>query len=136
MTGETVTIVLPLPPRVLSPNHMVGSRRGRFAKAAAARKYREIAREATLATGVESGPWEHATIQATFYHATRRRRDDVNALASLKPAYDGIVDAGLIEDDDSKHLTTLPAGFGLDKTCPRVELKIGWIACRDGSTNG
>jgi len=107
---------------------MVGSRRGRFAKAAAARKYREIAREATLATGIESGPWEHATIQATFYYATRRRRDDVNALAMLKSAYDGIVDAGLLIDDDSTHLTTLPARFEVDRAWPRVALVATTVA--------
>jgi hypothetical protein len=40
----------------------------------------------------------------------------------LKSAYDGVVDAGLLVDDDSEHLTTLPASFAIDRDCPRVEL--------------
>jgi hypothetical protein len=93
-------------------------------KAAAAKRYRRLAREAATALGVESGPWSRATVQATFYHAQARRRDDVNHLAMLKPAYDGIVDAGLLADDDSEHLTTLPARFALDRECTRVELLV------------
>jgi hypothetical protein len=41
----------------------------------------------------------------------------------LKPAYDGIVDSGLLIDDDSEHLTTLPASFEIDEVS-RVELFI------------
>jgi len=113
-----------LPPACLSPNRPPASRRGRFAKAAATKKYRREAREAAQAEGIESGPWEHATIAATFYHRQRRRRDDVNALGTLKAAYDGIVDSGLLVDDDHEHLTTLPATFAIDKEAPRVELVI------------
>lgn len=124
MTGETVFIVLPLPPAILSPNNKHGSRGGRFARAAASKKYRRTASELTTALGIETGPWKRATIAATFFHKTKRRRDDVNHLAMLKSAYDGIVDAGLLEDDDSEHLTTLPAAFAIDKDFPRVELVI------------
>jgi hypothetical protein len=42
----------------------------------------------------------------------------------LKAAYDGIVEAGLLVDDDSAHLTTLPAAFDIDRDTPRVELTI------------
>jgi len=117
---ESATIILRLPNRALSPNARVHH----FARAAATKKYRKEAREATAAQGIDSGPWERATIAATFYHKTARRRDDVNAMAMLKPAYDGIVDAGLLVDDDHEHLTTLPASFALDKQEPRVELVI------------
>lgn len=121
--SESVAIILPLPPAVLSPNRPCGSRGGRFARAAAAKKQRRLAREAIEAQRIESGPWEHATVKATFVHATKRRRDDVNHLAMLKAAYDGIVDAGLLVDDDSSHLTTLPCSFALGRE-PRVELLI------------
>lgn len=121
---ETATIILPLPPRVLSPNCPAGSHGGRFARAAASKRYKRLACEATEALGIATGPWEQATIRATFYHSISRRRDDVNHLAMLKPAYDGIVAAGLLVDDDSVHLTTLPATFETDKGSPRVELTI------------
>ena len=119
---ESVTIILPLPPAVLSPNRPAGTRGGRFARAAAAKRYRKLARCAAEDTQITTGPWERATVAAAFYHKQNRRRDDVNHLAMLKSAYDGVVDAGLLVDDDAEHLTTLPASFAIDRECPRVEL--------------
>jgi hypothetical protein len=121
---ESVLIVLELPNPCLSPNRPPGSIGGRIRKASAAKRYRRLAREAAEAEGISSGPWEQATIRATFFHRTRRRRDDVNFLAMLKPAYDGIVDSGLLADDDAEHLTTLGASFELDREAPRVELRL------------
>jgi hypothetical protein len=85
-------------------------------------KYRRLAKEATEAAGIVSGPWKHVTVAAVFFHSQRRRRDDINYMAMLKPVYDGVVEASLLVDDDSEHLTTLPARFELDRQCPRVEL--------------
>ena len=130
MTGETATIILPLPPSILSPNHPPCSRNGRFAHAAAAKRYRRLACEATKAEDI-AGPWERATVAATFFHKTDRRRDDVNHLGMLKPAYDGIVEAGLLVDDDSEHLTTLPAQFRIDRENPRVELRLARVCGSD-----
>lgn len=121
---ETVTIILPLPPSILSPNRPQFTPGGRMARAAAAKRYKRLAGEAVLADGISTGPWERATIQAAFYHKQTRRRDDVNHLAMLKPAYDGLVAAGLLADDDSEHLTTLPATFAVDRECSRVELTV------------
>lgn len=119
--ADTVTIILPLPPAILSPNKHVGSRGGRFAFAAATKKYRCVAKEAAEAQQAAFG-WQRATVQLTFWHRQRRRRDDVNFAASMKAAYDGIVEAGLVVDDDSEHLTTRTTLFGIDKDHPRVEM--------------
>lgn len=118
---ESVVIVLPLPSRILSPNCPAGTRGGRFARAAAAKRYKRLALLATeeAANGMT---WERATILARFYHKTKRRRDDVNHLAMLKSAYDGVVMAGLLPDDDREHLRTIGAEFYIDKKNPRVEL--------------
>lgn len=118
---ESVVIVLPLPARILSPNCPAGTRGGRFARAAAAKRYKRLALLATeeAANGMT---WERATIMARFYHKTKRRRDDVNHLAMLKSAYDGVVMAGLLPDDDREHLRTIGAEFYIDKKNPRVEL--------------
>ena len=118
---ESVVIVLPLPARILSPNCPAGTRGGRFARAAAAKRYKRLALLATeeAANGMT---WERATILARFYHKTKRRRDDVNHLAMLKSAYDGVVMAGLLPDDDRDHLRTIGAEFYIDKKNPRVEL--------------
>ena len=120
---ETLTIILPLPPRVLSPNCPAGSAGGRFARAAAAKKYKRITSEIADAQQID-GAWQQATVRADFYHKQKRRRDDVNHLAMLKPAYDGLVESGVLADDDSRHLTTLPATFGVDRENPRVELHL------------
>jgi len=122
--NETCTIVLPLPGRILSPNYPAGSAGSRIAKAMATKKYRRLAREAIQAEGIESETWEHVEMQATFFHKAKRRRDGVNFNASLKPAQDGIVDAGLVIDDDANSWKTLPPVFKLDKDWPRVEIVI------------
>ena len=118
---ESVVIVLPLPSRILSPNCPAGTRGGRFARAAAAKRYKRLALLAAeeAANGMA---WERANILARFYHKTKRRRDDVNHLAMLKSAYDGVVMAGLLPDDDREHLRTIGAEFFIDKKNPRVEL--------------
>ena len=120
---ETVLVVLPLPSPYLSPNKPTSSMGGRMRKASIAKKYRRLAKEAAKEEGIEE-TWQKATIQATFYHKQKRNRDDINHMAMLKSAYDGIVDSGLLEDDSSEHLTTLPATFKIDKKFPRVELLI------------
>ena len=124
MKNETVTIILPLPPSILSPNAVHGSFGGRMERYGASKRYRRLAKDAVKAQVIASGPWERATVTASFWHSQNRRRDDVNHLAMLKNAYDGIVEAGLLVDDDHEHLTTLPPWVGIDRDFPRVELTI------------
>lgn len=119
--GEVAVIVLPLPPRCLSPNCPIASKRGRIMRAMASKKQKQLAIDAVRALCIDE-PWERATVRVVYYHKTQRRRDDVNHLAMLKSAYDGCVEGGLIIDDDSTHLTTLGCEFKLDKKDPRVEL--------------
>lgn len=119
----TITITIPLPPRELSPNHTVGSRGGRLGKAAKIKAYRRTAGFVALAArGRTTLAWPKATAQATFYVKINRRRDADNALASLKAAFDGLRDAGVIADDSG--LTHLPVVFAVDKVRPRVEIKV------------
>ncbi len=122
--NEELTIILPLPKKVLSPNSTVASMGGRFARASATKKYRRVAKEAIEAEQIETIPWEKVLITSTFFFAQNRTRDSRNALGSLKSAYDGIVDSGLIIDDDHKHVQEGPPEFEIDKESPRVELVI------------
>lgn len=122
--AETVTIILSLPPPVLSPNRQHGSKRGRILKANAARKHRKEAKQAVEKEGIETGAWEYATMQAVFYHKQKRRRDGANHNNMLKAAQDGVVDAGLLVDDDADHCDMLPPRFAIDQKHPRVELTI------------
>jgi crossover junction endodeoxyribonuclease RusA len=124
MTEEEFTIVLPLPAKVLSPNSRLASHGGVMMKAAATKRYRRLAREAVEAEGVESAPWEYAKVAPLFYYRDKRRRDQDNAMASLKAAYDGIVDSGLVQDDDYKHMGRTIPEFHIDREYPRVELII------------
>ena len=122
MNGEKLTVVLPLPPRQLSPNVPGGSKRGRILRAIYSKRYKEQAREAADALMVTG--WKRARVHVRFYHKTKRRRDDVNHLAMLKPAYDGIISAGVLPDDDCEHLQTTGADFYIDKKNPRVEIEL------------
>jgi Holliday junction resolvase RusA-like endonuclease len=122
--AESVTIILPLPPKALSPNCTVATPGGRFTKATATRRYRRLAKEAVEAENIETVPWKKVTVKATFFWKHKRRRDPDNANSSLKAAYDGIVDAGLVADDDYEHMVRLPPCFTYDHYCPRVVLTI------------
>ena len=71
-------------------------------------------------------PWplKHATARETFVWPDKRRRDVRNAEASTKAQWDGIVDSGLIIDDDYHHLTHMPSEFDYDKSNPRLIIEI------------
>lgn len=124
MNDQVVYVTLPLPPAVLSPNIASASLRGRFMKAAAAKRYRQLAKKAVEEEQVEDAPWQQIEVEPFFHYATKRKRDEDNAVASLKAAYDGIVDAGLVKDDDPKHMARKWPHFLLDPQNPRVVLKI------------
>lgn len=124
MSPESVTIILPLPPKVLQPNCTVGTIGSRFMKAAATKRYRRLAKEAVEAECIETAPWGKLSVKARFYFKTTRNRDPDNATGSLKAAYDGIVDAGLVVDDDYEHMEREKPIFSGDHNHPRVELTI------------
>jgi len=121
---ESVTIVLPLPAKVLQPNCTIGTYGGRMMKASAIKRYRRLAMEALEAECIDTAPWPKVIVEAKFFFATKRRRDQDNAMGSLKAAYDGIVDSGLVVDDDYEHMKRTYVDFEIDKKHPRVELTI------------
>lgn len=122
MISETVTIVIPIPNKVLSPNYITASMRGRFMKASAAKKLRKETKEAVVSHCIEDCPWKKAAVKPVFYHKEFRIRDDDNYVGMLKAAYDGIVDAGLLLDDNSQVMEREKPVFKIDKLHPRVEL--------------
>ena len=115
---STVIITLPLPPRQLSPNARVHWR----TKARYTKKYRHTARQLTMIAGGRGQRWTRASAQATFYWPDPQRRDIRNAEQCPSPAYNGIVDAGLIVDDNSVVLTHAETQFRVDRQHPRVEI--------------
>ena len=122
--GETVTVVLSLPPRGLSPN----ARLNWADKARLTRGYRELAHAATRAAGGWKRQWPRAIATARFFFRTPRRRDEDNARASLKAAFDGMVDAGLLVGDTAAHLTHGRPVMAVDPGNPRVEIEVRRLA--------
>ena len=118
MTDEPIKITLRLPDPCLSPNARVNWR----VKHGATKKYR---RSAFLLATEQAGACPgliRATQQATFYYPTKRRRDGDNLLSMLKPVWDGLVDAGVLDDDAG--LIHMPVKVEIDKENPRVEIEI------------
>jgi crossover junction endodeoxyribonuclease RusA len=112
--GEVV-VVLDIPPRELSPNARVHW----AAKARAVKAYRAAAMQAA-ALVAPGWRWERAEASAVYYFAEARRRDADNLLAMLKPAFDGIAEAGLLVNDSG--LVHQPVRVEIDAANPRVEI--------------
>jgi crossover junction endodeoxyribonuclease RusA len=115
--GLSMVIVLPLPPRELSPN----ARPHWAAKARAVRRCREAAYLSSLAEH-PCRPLQAAKVTARFFFRTRRRRDRDNLLASLKPAFDGIADARVVANDSG--MIHMPVEQYVDRTDPRAEIAV------------
>ena len=119
--GLLLVIVLPLPPRELSPN----ARPHWGAKGRAVRRYRETAYLSSLA-GRPGRPMQAAKVTARFFFRTRRRRDRDNLLASLKAAFDGIADARVVANDAG--MIHMPVEQYVDRIDPRVEIVVEAVA--------
>ena len=97
-----LTIDVPMdPPASLMPNRQQG-RMHWTKRAAQTREYREIAKYAAMEAAQRSGPIRGpvaVTIHAAYGY--RRQTPDLDATISASKAYlDGIVDAGVLVDDD------------------------------------
>lgn len=70
--------------------------------------------------GLENSKFENFTLTSTVFMPTRRRCDPDNTV--IKFFLDGMVEGGLIIDDDGKHLKALTLKTDYDKDNPRTEL--------------
>lgn len=69
--------------------------------------------------------FERAHIDVTFHHPDRRRRDSHNLVPLVvKPIVDGIVDSGLMVDDDDAHLVGPDVRAELDRQNPRLVVTV------------
>lgn len=115
-----VTIPLPWPPRILSPN----SRAHWAAQVTPRKAYRRDAN--VLTRSLLGRRWPQATpeIRVTFCPPDNRGRDLDNCVASFKAAQDGIADALKIND-----ATFRPTyGFGPVERGGRVIVTLTWGA--------
>ena len=119
---------IPLPPAELHPNTRLNWRK----KASAARKYRadvkllaQVAIMRHLPEGVTL-PLKDATVFVSFSWPDKRRRDEDGAMASLKAAFDGLQDAGVVENDRDLHPLFASAGVVKRKeACVLLAIKEG-----------
>ena len=114
---DRVVITLPLPDRKLSPNARVHW----ATKARAVKFAKERAFYAAKAAGVGGQSWPAATMKATFFFKLSRNRDRDNLAAMLKSVIDGIVAAGLLENDC--YLIPLPIEIVNKQKTERVEME-------------
>ena len=93
-------LVLPWPPKELSPNARVH----RMAKAKAAKAYRHacwaLTKEARIT--LKRTP---VSIRVTFVPPTKQARDLDNCLAAIKSGLDGVADALKVNDKDFRPIT-------------------------------
>lgn len=59
------------------------------------------------AQAMRLGHAPHISVQLHYTTGDRRRRDSDNLVPTMKPAVDGLVDAGVVPDDDPAHVTTI-----------------------------
>ncbi|MCA9280212.1 MAG: RusA family crossover junction endodeoxyribonuclease [Phycisphaeraceae bacterium] len=67
-------------------------------------------------------PFERAKITYVFHMPNARNRDIANLIQSCKPYLDGIVDAGIIKDDNWKCLCEIEADAEVNSEFPCVEM--------------
>ncbi len=119
MIPASLALDLPWPPAELNPNRARSLHWAARHRAAALyrRECFVAAHQAILGRirhshNLPLTPPVSATV--TFWMPDRRRRDLDNLLAAMKPAWDGLVDAGLLADDNADQLsiTLKPPEYG------------------------
>ncbi len=115
--SPAATLILPLPPKALSPN----ARRHFYERAEAVRDYRLLTN--LTARNVRTGGkimGQYSFLRAPILvdviatYRFKRRRDEDNLRASLKPCWDGLVDAGLILDDTPEYINVNSVSIRVD----------------------
>jgi crossover junction endodeoxyribonuclease RusA len=116
---NSITITIPIPHRALSPN-------ARTHWATKAKKVKAARGVAWWYAKVDADwtptHWTNAISTVVWYAKTATHLDPDNALAMLKPYFDGMADAGVLAND--RNLAHNPIRFEKDRANPRVELTI------------
>lgn len=100
-TTAPATIVLPWTTPPLSLND-------RYSRFDHARITAEVRRDTGwIVKARKVGQHEHVTVELRYQPKRRGRLDADNLVATLKPICDGIVDAGVVDDDTPQYMTKL-----------------------------
>ena len=121
-TEPSITITIPIPHKALSPN----ARCHYMTKATKVKAARNCAYWfAAVDSSCQPQRWTNAISTVVWYTKTKRRPDADNALAMLKPTFDGLADAGVLAND--RNLAHNPIRFEVDRENPRVEVTISEV---------
>jgi crossover junction endodeoxyribonuclease RusA len=103
-----VIVDIPLP--WLTPPLSLNDRRNRWSNARLVKDVRAsayiLAKSHRLHAG---GPWPKITVTLHYAPQVSRVRDSDNLVATEKPLVDGLVDAGVVRDDDTSQVIRNPA---------------------------
>jgi crossover junction endodeoxyribonuclease RusA len=115
-----IKVVVAIPPKELSPNrrtHWKGRLRPK-------QQYRWSCYLRTKeALGRRQPPqWETSYVRIKYYSRTSHKQARDNIIASLKPAFDGIEDARVVETDEGMNFVSVERLK--DASDPRVEIYI------------
>lgn len=127
---QTMTITMRLPDKTLSPNRARGSQYRQREHRKAKRQAKTAAFALALARRGRQGVERFRTAEVTprFFWPNMIKRDHDNAIASIKAIIDGITEAVMVGDDNSRDLRLGAAEFYLDRECPRLEIEIKGMA--------
>lgn len=118
----SLTITLPLPPKEVSQNARCHWRK----KGPITKKQRIDALLCAVyvvnRSVLVSPRWKKASVKIRAHFPTKRHPDPMNFIGSLKASFDGLEDAGIIEND--RGLWPERPEFFTDAKNPRVELTI------------
>jgi len=116
--NTTYVVALPAGMTLLNANDRIHWRvRSRITKG-----LREAAKASAL--DVQIPPLDRIRVQAVLHPHDKRRRDPHNWYPSYKAAIDGLVDAGVIPDDDNKHLLSVEVVLGTPVRHNQIALHI------------
>ncbi len=101
-TGQTYRLDLPWPRPPLNHN----DRLHHMAEAPIKAEIRETV--GWLAKAAKIPPAERIIVQLHYAPGRKGRQDPMNWTRTTKPAIDGIVDAGVVRDDDTEHVHEEP----------------------------
>jgi len=117
--GRSLRLTVDLPPSL-----NVWMRWHQMVRAKHAAQVRQDIGWLVRATGWTGPPMSKARVTYRFWFPDARRRDPDNAMAGTKFIADGLVDAGVLMDDDFRHYVPILEYGGVDKRRPRVEIII------------
>jgi len=127
-TGRTFTIAMPAGMELLNAN----DRDGHWARR---RRVTAALRESAgwLARCQRIPPLSRAHVLAVYEPPDRRRRDAANLYPSVKACVDGLIDAGMLPDDDSAHLDGPDMRIGGTCRGGRLVLYVTELTAPDGA---